>query len=78
MDNAGTEADWQIFVLDDKFADALRYLPQAYEPVLTESGTINVVAGQYVYAYCTVNGFTSDAPVEGSAVTFTGFGLPDK
>ncbi len=77
VDSAYAEVGFEIYVLDDKFGDALRYIPQTYEPLLAESGELNVTAGQYVYIYCTVNSFTAAEPVEGATVTFTGVGLPE-
>ena len=76
MKPAGTDVKWEVYVLDDKFTDALRYIPQAYEPSLTESGTISVKQHQYVYVYCSVNTYTSDTPAVGAVITFTGNGVP--
>ena len=76
MDTDDGAVEWSIYLLDDKFTDPERFIPQAHEPALTESGYLTVEKGQYVYVCCSVNTFTAGAPHEGAAVTFTGAGLP--
>lgn len=63
------EADWDVYVLDEEFEDALRYLPQAYEPTASNEGTVSVKMGQMVYVLCGENPFTADeAPESGADV----------
>ena len=60
---------WDIYVLDEKFEDALRYLTNAYEPVLTATSkatTYKLTKGQYVYCVCSQNSFS----FEGDKNTF--------
>ena len=60
---------WDIYVLDEKFEDALRYLTNAYKPVLTATSkaqTYKLQKGQYVYCVCSQNSFT----FEGDKNTF--------
>ena len=60
------DADWDVYVLDEEFEDALRYLPQAYEPAASNEGTVSVKMGQMVYVLCGENPFTADeAPESG-------------
>ena len=71
MDNGGTEVTWTVFILDEEFPDSLRYIPQAYTPSLTESGTLHITAGQYVYILCSVNTNTASEPANGATITVT-------
>ena len=55
------KAYWDIYVLDEKFDDALRYLTAAYQPKLKatdKSQQIKLKKGQYVYGMCSINAFT--------------------
>ena len=76
MESGGSKAEWSVYVLDEKFTDVLRYLPQAYEPALSQSGALQVKAGQYVYVHCSANSFSAQSPVSGATITFEGQGLP--
>lgn len=63
------KAFWDIYVLDEKFEDALRYLTTAYTPVLTatkDASTYELKKGQFVYCVCSQNAFT----FEGNKETF--------
>lgn len=63
------EDDWNVYVLNQEFEDALRYLPQANESVVTNEGSFQVKAGQFVYCLSDVNSFTADeAPERGTSV----------
>lgn len=64
---AYAEVTWEVYVLEEAFEDGIRYLPQAYAPCLTESGTLTLTARSQVYCVCSVNGFTDDALEEGSS-----------
>lgn len=59
---------WKVYVLEEEFEDAIRYLPQAHEPALTlkagDAAAVDVAAQRYVYCACSVNSFTADAPAE--------------
>ncbi|MCD8366556.1 MAG: hypothetical protein LUC48_00805 [Clostridiales bacterium] len=63
----GAEVTWEVYVLEEAFEDATRYIPQAYAPCLTESGTLTLTAGSQVYCICSVNAFTGDPLDEGSS-----------
>ncbi|MCD8126646.1 MAG: hypothetical protein LUD82_03955 [Clostridiales bacterium] len=63
----GAEVTWEVYVLEEAFEDATRYIPQAYDPCLTESGTLTLTAGSQVYCICSVNAFTGDPLDEGSS-----------
>ncbi|MBP1575700.1 MAG: hypothetical protein J6J07_09405 [Oscillospiraceae bacterium] len=69
--NNSKNAEWSIYVFDEAFADGFRYISQAADPVLTGNGTVSVKAGQFVYIYCSVNGFTSDSPDEDARLDIT-------
>ncbi len=58
---------WEVYVLEEPFEDATRYIPQAYDPCLTESGTLTLTAGSQVYCICSVNAFTGDPLEVGSS-----------
>lgn len=69
----GEDVEWSFYVTEQPFEDALRFLPQEQPAVLTKAGSFEndfpVKAGEYVYCYCSVNGFTADEPLaEGEAV----------
>ena len=76
FDDSEGAVEWGVYVLDKEFTDAQRYILSAYEPTLTENGTIDVQAGQFVYVYCSVNAFSAEKPFTGATVSFTGEGLP--
>ncbi|MCC8064195.1 MAG: hypothetical protein LIO70_03790 [Clostridiales bacterium] len=63
----GAEVTWEVYVLKEPFEDATRYIPQAYDPCLTESGTLTLTADSQVYCICSVNAFTGDPLDEGSS-----------
>ena len=63
------KTSWDIYVLDEKFEDALRYLTTAYTPTLTatkEVTTQEKKKGQFVYCVCSQNALT----FEGNKETF--------
>lgn len=71
----GNASEWQVYILDEEFTDALRYLPQANAPDFTvpdkttlneEGNYITVNEGQWLYIYCSENAYTADNPIEGS------------
>ena len=54
------QAYWDIYVLDEKFDDALRYLTAAYQPKIKatdKAQQIKLKKGQYVYGVCSINAF---------------------
>ncbi len=55
---------WKVYVLEEKFEDANRYLSQAQTPVLIGDGVIEIKEGNYIYIECSSNAFTADAPSE--------------
>ena len=62
-DPSDNKAYWDIYVLDEPFEDALKYLSSAYSPILKatdESQKIKLKKGQYVYCVCSENAFTTD------------------
>ncbi|MCD7856421.1 MAG: hypothetical protein LUG55_01185 [Clostridiales bacterium] len=63
----GAEVTWEVYVLEEPFEDATRYIPQSYAPCLTESGTLTLTADSQVYCICSVNAFTGDPLDEGSS-----------
>lgn len=52
----------EIYVLDEEFQDALRYIPQAYEPAAIDDAMIHVTEGQWIYIHCSDNSFTTSEP----------------
>lgn len=63
--------NWRVYVLDEAFEEGFRYISQAAEPVLTGDGTVSVAEGQFVYVYCSVNEFTTDAADETAKLIVT-------
>jgi hypothetical protein len=67
--SASGEAQWELYVLEEPFEEALRYLAQSEEPALTGEGKLEVQAGEHVYCLCSQSDFTEDeAPEAGAAV----------
>ena len=60
--SSSEDVNWKIFILDEPFTDAARYLPQSRTADLDGDGTLEIAEGKYVYVYCGVNSFTTDAP----------------
>ncbi len=56
---------WQVFLLDEEFTDAERYIPQAYEKALEGSGVVHINAGKWIYVYCSCNEWTGARAPEG-------------
>ena len=57
------KAYWDVYVLDEPFEDAFRYLSNAYDPTIKatkESKKIKLKKGQYVYGVCSENSFTDE------------------
>lgn len=54
------DTTWKVFVLDEKFADGARYLPQAAEPALDGNGTLKIEEGKYIYILCSESAFSGD------------------
>ena len=57
--------EWSVYVLDEKFEDNARFIPQAFEAALVGDGTLEIKAGQYLYVCCSVSSFTADEVIEG-------------
>ena len=69
---------WAVYILDEEFPEAHRYIIHAEQPELEgtgniELGTLPVKAGQYVYIYCSVNAFTADEPDASASLDVTIF-----
>ena len=62
--SSSEDVTWSIYVLDEVFEAAPRYIVQAYDPALEGDGTLEIEAGKYIYIQCSVNGFTADEPTE--------------
>lgn len=56
---------WDIYVLNNEWQDADRYIPQANNKALSTDGRLMIEEGKYVYMQCPHNDFTSDAPLKG-------------
>lgn len=60
------DTTWKVFVLDEKFADGARYLPQAEKPALEGNGTLDIEEGKYIYILCSESSFTGEAASDAS------------
>ncbi|MCD8085053.1 MAG: hypothetical protein LUF28_01770 [Clostridiales bacterium] len=65
------DATWKIYVLEEPFEDATRYISQAYEPSLTGAGSLEITAGSWVYCFCSVNAYTNSLDEVTGASTLT-------
>ena len=61
---------WQVYLLDQEFKDAERYIPHAYDKALEGSGVIHVDAGDWIYVYCSCNEWTGAKAPEGCAYSW--------
>ncbi len=59
---ANSDVEWKVFVLDEKFDDGARYLPQAETPALIGDGVLDIEEGKYIYIACGESSFTADSP----------------
>ena len=55
---------WDIYVLDSEFEDGVRYIMQEYSPEGSTPTTLELKEGQYVYAFCNKNSWTSGDAVD--------------
>lgn len=53
---------WKVYVIDEEFEDALRFIGQAYTENLVGNGSLTITEGQYVYIHCEQNSFTGIEP----------------
>ena len=61
---------WQVYVLDQEFKDAERYIPHAYDEVLEGGGVIYIDSGKWIYVYCSCNEWTGAKAPEGCAYSW--------
>lgn len=67
-----TGVEWEVYLLDEEFDDAVRYIPQAYEKVsLKDDRYLDIKEGQYVYVYCSENAFTGGDADNEATYTFS-------
>lgn len=73
IDNAEGYEDvtWDIYVLEEPFEEAVRYIPQAETPALRGEGGLALTEGQVVYCFCSVNSFTNTLEEVTGASTLT-------
>ena len=74
--NVKGSAEWDIYILDDKFTDELDLICERHTPALKGDGTLSIKKNAYVYCRCSVNAKTAEAPDAGSALVITGPGMP--
>lgn len=55
------DVPWNIYILDEKFTDGIRYLYSNYTPDGITEFTSELKSGQYVYLICTENEWTDSA-----------------
>ena len=61
---------WQVYVLDQEFKDAERYIPHAYDEVLEGGGVIYIDSGKWIYVYCSCNEWTGAKAPEGCSYSW--------
>ena len=61
---------WQVYVLDQEFTDAERYIPHAYDIVLEGSGVVHIDSGKWIYVYCPCNEWTGSKAPDGCAFSW--------
>lgn len=62
--------EWIVYVLDEEFNDAERFIGQAYDSKLVGNGTIEINQGQWLYVYCSCNVWTMVEAPEGCKFTY--------
>lgn len=60
---------WSVYILDEEFRDAERYIPQVYDQALDGSGELQIEAGKYIYIYCSANGWTMQEIPDGACMS---------
>ena len=65
------ELTWAVYILEEEFTDAERYIPHTASPaIISETpamdAELEVAAGQWVYVYCSANGWTGTEIPEGA------------
>ena len=60
--SSSEEVVWTVYILDEPFNDAARFLSQSFTAALEGDGTLEIEADKYVYICCSVNTFTAEAP----------------
>ena len=60
------DTTWKVFVLDKKFEDGARFLPQAEKPALEGNGTLEIAEGKYIYILCSESSFNADSASDAS------------
>ena len=63
--------DWEVYVLDEEFTDAERYIPQVYDPVVVGQGAANIEEGKIIYLYSSANSWTMIETPEGCVCRIT-------
>ena len=58
--SSSADTTWKVFVLDKKFEDGARYLPQAEKAALEGDGTLKIEEGKYIYILCSESNFTAE------------------
>lgn len=61
---------WQVYILDEEFHDAERFIPQAYSLALEGAGTVEVKEGDWIYIYSSCNVWNMIEPPEGCAMVW--------
>ncbi len=64
-----TDGLWKVYILDEEFTEAERYIPSAYRAALTADGSVEACKGQWIYVYCNANEWTGETAPEGAAFT---------
>lgn len=54
------DVTWTVYVLNEQFDDAPRFIPQVFDKAVEDDGSIDIKEGQYVYIQCSENAFTAD------------------
>ena len=60
---------WEVYLLDEEFTDAERYIPQTTEKVLEGEGSLEIAAGKWIYVYCPCNSWTCLEAPSGCSMT---------
>lgn len=59
------DIDWKVFLLDEPFEDAPRFIAQSAEQELCGDGTVFVEKGRYIVVYCSQNVFGYGTDLDG-------------
>lgn len=62
---------WNVYVMDEPFDDAVRYIPHSCKPTTKANGSVTLDKGQYVYVECGVSAYSDDKAPSSPTLTIS-------